>query len=81
MKRLMIAAIAAAGLLVAIDSISASAQAAPIQSGVAQTVLDDHGPVEQAHYRPNSHHRHEGRRREHCGRHYHHGWRHHRHYH
>jgi len=84
MKRLMIAAIVAAGLFVAIDSNSAPAQAAPIQSGVAQTVLDDHGFIEQAHYRSNGHrygrHHGHGWRHGHCGCHYHHGWHHHRHY-
>lgn len=73
MKRLMIAAIAAAGLFVAVDSTSAPARAAPMQAAVARTMVGDHGLIEKAHYegRGHRHYRHGRHHRHHYQRHHH----------
>ncbi len=83
MKRLIIAAAAALGLFFAAGAALAPAEAAPLPSGVAQSVAHDQGAVEQANWRPVRCGRHFGGRR-HCGwgfgfGHRHHDWRHHGH--
>jgi hypothetical protein len=50
MQRFIISAAAAAGLILAAGASLAPAQAAPLPSGVAQSVIDDQGSVEQARW-------------------------------
>ena len=50
MKRFIISAAAAAGIILAAGANLAPAQAAPLPSGVAQSVIDDQGAVEQARW-------------------------------
>jgi hypothetical protein len=50
MNRFIISAAAAAGLILAAGASLAPAQAAPLPSGVAQSVIDDQGAVEQARW-------------------------------
>ena len=50
MNRFIISVAAAAGLILAAGASLAPAQAAPLPSGVAQSVIDDQGAVEQARW-------------------------------
>ena len=50
MNRFIISAAAAAELILAAGASLAPAQAAPLPSGVAQSVIDDQGAVEQARW-------------------------------
>ena len=84
MNRFVISAAAAAGLVLAAGASSAPARAAPLPSGVARSVIDDQGAVEQARWvrcwRPDGARGHGwGWRRGHGWAHRHGGWRHHGH--
>jgi len=50
MNKFAVAAISAAGMFASLSLAPAPAAAAPVQSGLAASVLDDQGVVEQAHY-------------------------------
>ena len=50
MKRFIISTAAAVGIILAAGAGSAPAQAAPLPSGVAQSVIDDQGAIEQARW-------------------------------
>jgi len=48
MSKVAMMALAAAGMFVGLSLAAAPASAAPLGSGIAQSVLDDHGPIEKA---------------------------------
>ena len=48
MRKVAMTALAAAGMFAVLSAAPAPASAAPLVSGIAQSVLDDPGPIEKA---------------------------------